>query len=208
MNIAGTTSYPLVETSLGVLAGLTGLAGVLCSVMIYVDTRRPYWNASRTSVKFFLTTLVLGIPTSLFISIAAAAWSDRLTVAGFMTDYGTWMFRAVVVIVASKLLFEAAIFASLRHKQHTPLKRTALLLTGDLGMATLQRFFLGIIGGIVLPLILLNESTLAAQDGFHPLFIAMVTLLVVALLTAGELMERYLFFRAVVAPKMPGAPAT
>jgi hypothetical protein len=54
----------------------------------------------------------------------------------------------------------------------------------------------------------LGEKTLAAEGGFHPLFVGIATLAMILLLTIGELMERYLFFRAVVAPKMPGAPAT
>ena len=208
MKYAGATVNPVAASSLGALAALTGLVGVLCSVMIYVDTRRPYWNAPRTGVKFFLTSLVLGIPMALLISLIAAACSEGLTVAQVMVEYGTWMIRCLAIIVTVKLAFESMIFASLRHKQHTPLKRTALLLTGELSMVTLQRFFFGIIGGIVLPLVLLNEKTLAPQGGFHPLFVGMATLVVIALLAVGELVERYLFFRAVVAPKMPGAPAT
>jgi len=208
MDIESLTGSKTLESSLGVAAALTGLIAVFCSVMIYVDTRRPFWNGPLTSAKFFLTMLVLGIPTSLLISLVAAAWPDGSTVEQVMADYGQWLIRSFVIVVSCKLLFEAMIFSSLRHKQHTPLRRTAQLLVGELSMVTIQRFFFGILGGIALPLVLLGEPTLAGESGFHPLFYGIATLLIIALLTTGELMERYLFFRAVIAPKMPGAPAT
>jgi len=96
----------------------------------------------------------------------------------------------------------------LRHKQHTPLKRTAMLLTGELGMLNIQRFFLGVVGGIDIPLVLVNESALATDGGFHHMFTAIAIVWILGFLLLGELTERYLFFRAVVSPKMPGAPAT
>lgn len=74
---------------LGCLATVMGMVAIGCSVMIYVDTRRPFWNAFQTSVKFFLTALVLGIPTVLLISTIATLWvgngtarpwADRLAV--------------------------------------------------------------------------------------------------------------------------------
>ena len=40
---------------------VTGLIGVLCSVMIYVVTGREFWNFTRTAWKFGLTSVVLGI---------------------------------------------------------------------------------------------------------------------------------------------------
>src|SRR5205807_2595798 len=45
------------EPALGAAAALVGLAGVACSVMIYVVTRRPFWSAGATSLKFFGTAL-------------------------------------------------------------------------------------------------------------------------------------------------------
>ncbi len=81
-----------------------------------------------------------------------------------------------------------------------------MLLTGQLGMTTMRRMFFGVIGGMVLPLLLLGE-TVIADGGYHPLFVGVATVLMLGLLTAGELQERYLFFVASVAPRMPGAPA-
>ena len=206
LKYAGMPLNPEIESSLGAMAAATGVFGVVCSVMIYVDTRRPFWNGPLTAAKFFLTMLVLGIPMGLLISMIAVPFSETNTVAQIMAEYGTWLLRCLLAVVAAKLTLETMIFASLRHKQHTPLKRTALLLTGDLGIVTLQRYFFGFVGGIVLPLLVLNESSIAPDHGYHPLFISIATVIIIAMLTVGELLERYLFFRAVAAQKMPGAP--
>ena len=147
--------------------------------------------------------LLAGLVTALI----PAAWSDQISVANVMSAFGNWMCRALVVASVAKLLFEATVFVNLRRKQHTPLKRTAILLTGELGMVTLLRFFFGIVGGIVLPLVLVNQATLAGEIGFHPLFVGLAVAWSIAMLLVGELLERSLFFRAVVSPKMPGAPA-
>lgn len=193
------------QNVLGGLAAATGGLAVLSSVMIYVRTGRPCWTFAATTVKFLLTAVLLGIPVALLVSLFAAFQED-LTVAAVMDAYGGLLCRALIAITLVKLLLEASVLLHLRNTQHTVQKRTALLLTGELSMTTLRRFFFGIVGGLALPAILLTESAVAA-DGFHPIFVAMVTLLMLGLLTAGELIERYLFFAAAVAPKMPGAPA-
>ena len=68
------------------------------------------------------------------------------------------------------------------------------------------RYFFGVVGGLLLPTILLSQrATDGSANGFQSLFLcAMVTLVFVTLL-AGETLERYLFFAASVAAKMPGA---
>jgi len=76
-------------------------------------------------------------------------------------------------------------------------------------MTHLLRYFFGIMGGVVLPLLLLSgRATVAGSAGYDPLFVGFVVLLIVGLLLIGEVLERYLFFAASVAPKMPGAPCT
>jgi formate dehydrogenase iron-sulfur subunit len=198
-----------IQNTLGAAAALTGLAGMFCSVMIYVDTRRPFWNGTFTSVKFFATALVLGLPTALLISLGAAAFANDVTVPRIMSEYGQSLCLWLMGAAAAKLLFESLIFTHLRHTQHTPLKRTALLMTGsELGLTTMKRYFFGIIGGLVLPGVLLAEKSIVPENGYQPLFIGLVVLLMLVALVLGELLERYLFFTAVVAPKMPGSPAS
>jgi DMSO reductase anchor subunit len=192
---------------LGLAAAGSGLAAVFCSVMVYVDTGRRFWSFPLTAAKFFLTSLVLGLPVVLLISLAAAAWSDALTARQVMELYGRELCWGVLAAASVKLLLEASIFLHLRDRRHTPLKRTALLMTGPLDMATIKRFFVGAVGGVALPLILAGEEVLAAPHNYSPQFLGLATLLMLSLLLAGEFLERRLFFAAAVAPKMPGVPA-
>jgi Fe-S-cluster-containing dehydrogenase component/DMSO reductase anchor subunit len=196
------------RTILGTLVGISGIAGVFCSVMIYASTRRPFWSFTRTGLKFFLTVAVLGLPAVLLIWLTAAIWLDALTIDGVMARYGMALCSAVAILTAFKLLMEGAILASLATKQFAPLKRTALLMVGELGPTTLQRFAMGLAGGMVLPAVLASPYLLAQGAGHSPLFVVCAATLSLVLLTVGEALERYLFFAAVVAPKMPGAPAS
>ena len=124
-----------------------------------------------------------------------------------MTEYGRTLCQTLLIVVNAKLSLEASALTHLKRRQHTPHKRSAMLMIGELSMTTLRRFFFGVVGGIVLPIILLAEVTIAAGS-YHPLFVGVTTLLMLGLLTIGELHERYLFFAASVAAKMPGAPAS
>jgi hypothetical protein len=85
----------------------------------------------------------------------------------------------------------------------TPLKRSALLMTGELSNTTLARFALGIFGGVILPLMLAREAATLSDAAGHVQFMVMTGLLFAACL-AGELLERFLFFAACAAPQMPG----
>jgi hypothetical protein len=162
---------------------------------------------TRTAFKFFATSAILGLPTALLVGLAAAFGSGSQAVERVMSDYGAIACISVAALTALKLATEASIFASLSGKTFTPLKRTALLMTGELGPTTLQRFAMGVAGGIVLPAVLAAPYLSQSGRGHSPLFIASAIVLSAVLLFTGELLERYMFFTAVVAPKMPGAPA-
>lgn len=194
---------------LGMMTALSGVVGVICSVMIYVKTRRPFWSAHRTFGQFLLTSLVLGIPVALLVSLIASYWSSELSAPAIMQSYGQAICRWLMIAVTAKLVLEASVLVWLRNRQFTPLKRTALLLTGELSMTNLLRYFFGAMGGLLLPLVLLSEkATISGPEGYQPLFMGFVVLLITGLLLLGEMIERYLFFAASVAPKMPGAACT
>jgi Fe-S-cluster-containing dehydrogenase component/DMSO reductase anchor subunit len=195
------------QIALGAAAAVAGVAGVGCSVMIYVATRRPLWSAGGTTLRFAGTAACLGIPLALLIGIISAALDDRLAVADAMQHSGVRLCQALVAIVLAKLAWESSLWIHLRQPQHTPLKRSAQLMLGELGLTTLKRFFFGLVGGVALPGLLIAEKSLTDGRGFHPAFVAIAALLSAGLLAVGELLERYLFFKAVVAPKMPGSPA-
>lgn len=199
-------------TGLGMGASASGLLAVGCSIMIYVDTHRPCWRLPTTSAKFLLTALTLGIPVSLLILLVEAGWASELTVPMVMADYGRQFCQILLLVTSAKMLLELSALLHLRSRQLTPQKRSALLMTGQLGMVSLRRFFFGVVGGFVLPFVLLGESFFLTGEGtvagaYHPLFVGCCTLLMLILLMIGELHERYLFFAASVSPKMPGGPA-
>jgi hypothetical protein len=78
-------------------------------------------------------------------------------------------------------------------KQSALLQRTVLRRTNS------ARFLCGAFGGIILPAALLIFSPLL---GSH--FVPVLAVAGFVLCLVGELLERHLFFTAVVAPKMPG----
>ena len=86
------------------------------------------------------------------------------------------------------MLLESTVFFSLRADDSHFFKKTAILMTRPLKKITVWRFILGTAGGIVLPSLMMVNNFYALPASFLSL----------ALLLGGELLERYLFFRAVV----------
>ncbi len=188
---------------LGLAVVVAGLAGIGCSIMIYQCTRRVFWNGAYTSIKFLLTTLLLGIATAWLTSMLAVIGADSPEVRQRIPHDGNLLCRALIVVATVKLGFESLVFRHLRDKQNTPLKRSAMLMTGDLANPTLARFGCGFLGGVWMPGMLLLAET-RPGDGSPDLFQGLVISVLFVTCLAGELLERYLFFSAVVAPKMPG----
>ncbi|MEM8944378.1 MAG: DmsC/YnfH family molybdoenzyme membrane anchor subunit [Planctomycetota bacterium] len=193
--------------TLGALAAASGVVAVACSIMIYVDTQRPYWTGARTSIKFLLTMLVLGLPVLLAISLAACIWSETITPQLIMEDYGYLLCKVLMIAVGAKLLYELSVFANLVQKNLTPMRRTAMLLADEFGRATYVRFAVGVVGGLLLPLLLLSYRGVAAENWLSSWGLGTIVTLSFGMLLVGEIIERYLFFAASVAPKMPGAAA-
>ena len=63
------------------------------------------------------------------------------------------------------------------------------------------RIACGLLGGIVMPLFLWNELT---GDQARDLFLVITVGMLFVACLAGELLERYQFFAACAAPRMPG----
>jgi formate dehydrogenase iron-sulfur subunit len=176
-----------VAPGLGAGTALLGVASVFCSVMVYAATRRAHWRGSLTGFKFFATTLGLGAAGSLLVA-------SLVSPSGFA--HATVLLVIVLATMLCKLTFEASLLVHRRSRQHTAEKRMALLLTRDLALLSLLRFACGVAGGIVIPWLLLNAPTSSTSLGFSS---AMLVLLL-----AGELAERYSFFAAAPASRMPG----
>jgi formate dehydrogenase iron-sulfur subunit len=179
---AGSFFLPRVASlapTLELAVAIAGAAAVGCSVMVYAATGRECWRAPSTGVKFCATTLVLGSATVM------------------LGGTSPFIARALFAVAAVELAYEASAFRHLRRRQHTALKRAAILMKGDLGGITAARFTCGVVGGLVLP-------AFVAWGGAGGRGIA-IAILVLTL--AGELCSRWLFFTAATAPKMPGGPA-
>jgi Fe-S-cluster-containing dehydrogenase component/DMSO reductase anchor subunit len=187
----------VLETALAAAVLLTGVAGVLCGVMVYHVVRRPFWHAARSGPRFVATAAVLGLSAALVTLHVAAITGGNVAAAHVAS--GRTLAAAVLAVTAGKLLFEAAAFVRLRDGRLTPLRRTAVLMAGPLARVTALRFGLGFVGGIVLAAPL--RSADATTDAALLVVGSCVSFLT---LLGGELVERYLFFTAVVRQKMPG----
>jgi Fe-S-cluster-containing dehydrogenase component/DMSO reductase anchor subunit len=192
-----TTSLPLDALSIGVLA--SGLAGVFCSVMIYHCTRRSAWIGPRSLLRFFGTALWLGLATTLAVAAVAAALRPDLSVGDVLAQLSGMVCPALIAVSLAKLLYEAGDLLHLLERLHTPLKRSAGLLVGELASLTAARFALGALGGVALPLVLWRQSSAA-----HPWEWLSTVAAVWICSLAGEALERALYFMAAVAPRMPG----
>jgi formate dehydrogenase iron-sulfur subunit len=171
------------KPALAVGTAALGTLALLCSVMVYVDTRRIFWRFAHTAPRFLGTAAVVGLAGALAFGPPAAARPLAL---------------ALTLAMVAKLLLEARALTALADSpdEVTPQRQTALLLTGRLRSINELRLLLGLTGGVLLPL--------ALAAGPAPAWVAWPAL---AAVLAGELLERSLFFRAVDAPKMPGMPA-
>ena len=158
-------------------APIVGLLGVFCSMMIYHDTRRSLWHWRRSVPFFFGTVILLGAAG------AAILKSSPMLVA--VTSIAT----------AGKFLAEILTLRRITDRTLTPLKKTALLVTGKFQCVAFARLLCLVLGGIGLP------QLFALNTFASPILMAALAF---ALLLIGELLERFLFFTAVVAPKMPG----
>ncbi len=158
-------------------APIIGLLGVFCSAMIYHDTHRSLWHWRRSLPLFTGTALALGAAGSAVFRPSPV------------------LFAVIVMAVMMKLVLEILTLRHVTDRSFTSLKKTALLVTGKFQLAAFIHLFCLVLGGLGLPLLLamnaFSSPTLAAALGFSVLLVA-------------ELIERFLFFTAVVAPRMPG----
>lgn len=169
------------RSGLAVGTATLGIVALFCSVMIYVDTRRVFWRFANTAPRFFGSAVILGL-------------ASALTAPGAPL----WLGGVLVAATILKLIFEARALAPIHEEDdglNSPARQTARLLAGPLRDANALRVFAALFGGILMPgaLALGAVPAVAAWPGL-------------VLCLGGELAERYLFFRAVDAPKMPGQP--
>lgn len=168
------------RSALAIATATVGVLGLFCSVMIYADTQRVFWRFANTAPRFFGTAVILGL-------------AGALTAPGAPRTLGFILAAATLL----KLAFEARAVAPIKEEDdglHPPARQTARLLTGPLLPANTLRVVCALLGGMLLPF-MVAAGAAPAVAAWPALGLALV----------GELIERYLFFRAVDAPKMPGS---
>jgi formate dehydrogenase iron-sulfur subunit len=183
---------------LGRATALVGAVAVLCSVMLYHVTQRTWWSGGRTGFKFALTAAGLG-SAAIVSSTFGVACGRGEPLSAELIAFGRLGAWGLALLTLVKLAGEASVFCHLRDHQQGDLKRTALLLWGDLRTLTQLRFVLGMVGGVLLPLALLTQlSPSSLVQGLVGSLLSLLCLL------SGELLERMTFFAALSAPRMPG----
>jgi len=188
---------------LGWGVAVVGGVAVFCSVMIYEFTQRECWSFPRVAVRFFLTSALLGVAIVWLTILVLSLVRPSPELKGLVRSCGTSLCAALIVLAAAKLLWEATALRHLPQRRMTAMKRSALLMIGELSNFTLARFALGILGGLVMPAFLLLSLASASGAENLPQFVVVTSMLFIACLV-GELLERALFFTACAAPKMPG----
>jgi formate dehydrogenase iron-sulfur subunit len=189
------------DVVLGGLVAVSGLCAVWCSVMVYVVTGRSWWRGRTVAPKFGSTSVVSGLATVLFTTIGSSLMLGRVDARSALVDIVRPLAIALMCATAVKLSWEGAFFRHLLSGTASDLKRTAMLLSGDLGRSTWRRFAFGVLGGLVLPAVVLMLSASASTPTGVWALLAGAALLAVV---AGEFTERSQFFRALVTPRMPG----
>ena len=113
--------------------------------------------------------------------------------------------RPLALLVAGAvivgLVTEAAVLAPITRRGDVDLERSARLLAGDLRRRFIGRGVASLVGGVVLPLMLILITSWARPPIGLALVVAVASLVAVF---GGALMERRLFFLVVSAPRMPG----
>lgn len=167
---------------LGLATVASGLLGVFCSVMIYHDTQRAFWNFPVSYGKFCGTTF--GLALAAYLSVHCVVSAAHVPMVGFV---------AVIALFIIKMALEATQLRAATLPEMTPAKKSALLMLKPLKLITVARYSAGVTGVFCIVGVLFGGTPgLLSVSGF-------------ALLLVGELLERVLFFKAVAAPKMPGA---
>jgi len=177
----------------------SGILGIACSIMVYRDTKRPFWDNHLTTIKFFMTSLILGCATTLLTSTVLGVFNQDVSLP-YITQYVGIMFCKVIgIAIGIKLLLESSMFYFFDKENITFINKTALLMLRQLKTFTLWRFACSLVGGILLPILFIQMSS-----NSDPRALLILVTLIFGLTIAGELLERYLFFRAAVPLKMPG----
>jgi Fe-S-cluster-containing dehydrogenase component/DMSO reductase anchor subunit len=178
------------NSMLSAAAALIGLGGVFCSGMVYHDTHRTLWRGWGSVGRFFGTAAVLGLaatwmffPSSAVIPVCLAV-AMTVKLAG---EHRLWR-RAEDPLIDS-------VWPAPEQFDAWSLAQSARQMRDGFGGLMRVRFLLGLVGGILAPLATFLPDV--SSRGF--------AVIALACCLSGEFIERGLFFRTVVPPRMPGS---
>lgn len=163
-----------------------GLAGLYCSAMIYIATKRHLWRRQRTLPRFFGTTLSSGpiITAAIFAIAGFGITSTVLTFVAIVAAIWKWSRER-------RLYDSAACMTDLYDA------RSKRLIDSHLGETLRMRGFCAVVAISLAVLALLLCPFLPTAGGVVALSAALVWI-------AAENMERLLYFQSVVYDRMPG----
>ncbi|MDZ4287120.1 MAG: DmsC/YnfH family molybdoenzyme membrane anchor subunit [Prosthecobacter sp.] len=160
---------------------VAALVAVLCSVMVYVDTRRPYWSLRMTGGKFLGTTLLLGA------GLCALTWSCMGIKVASYAIMMTLLFRW------SLSLWETSQYRQALEDETSPWHKSASIMHKHLCRRIEGRGLLLAMTGLVIPVLIAAGVPAPGMLAFS---------LVLTFLS--QWLERQYFFTAAAGSKMPG----
>ena len=167
------------------IAAALGLLGVFCSAMIYIDTHRVYWRRVSTFTRFFGATALLGASGTAAL-LACGTGSCR------PLPRSCFLMLAAMLLRPGFFAWESVNFFHSLRRAASPDHRSARTiwkLRPQLVIAGVMLFAASIAFGL---LALAGVGTAPCATTFF-------------LLTLGsQIIERYQFFTAVIAHRMPG----
>jgi formate dehydrogenase iron-sulfur subunit len=165
-------------------AAVVGLMAVFTSVMIYADTRRAWWALASTAARFYGATVVLGATAVAAVLSTIAASEATFRVAMVFSIAARTIFFIWETLRSMRAVGD---FSSPSHRS----EKTIRTLLPWFGWVRLGVFVLGTLVSMVALIASGPVSSLAAG-------------LALAFALFAHLLERFGFFTAVVAPRMPG----
>jgi DMSO reductase anchor subunit len=172
----------LTPFAVGVTA-LTGLAGVFTSVMIYVDTRRPFWGLPVTATKFYGAAFLLGSLGSAIVFAFTGAKIAAVTaaLAALAIRVALFAWDSYLPKISTGARAVALRYASRTMESHLPWTRAAVPALFLISLCAT-------VGALLI-------DTPMAGGLLALAFVATFSALVI---------ERFSFFAACPTPRMPG----
>jgi DMSO reductase anchor subunit/ferredoxin len=179
---------------LTIIAAILGVTGIFCSAMIYVDTRRPAWNALITFPKFFGTTVLLGAGGFAAICHWIAVFNDS-AMAPFARGASIFATLFNVAYAAWDALVLLPAFRDSEQRLHRVAQIVWKLLRPHIAIRT------GLLGSAMIA----GAIAIVCTDSLTRAAGATVCALSIFI---SAIIERYCYFTAADAPRMPGRIAS